>query len=730
MLLCVFVCSYATSDANAQQVTKTTNAIATTEIQIGMGLDDQWKVGFETPVYLQNLASNSGEEIEFEFTSVDGDGIDVTYKQQASADGQILVRHGRTNRSMRLKLLSDEEQVLLDRELTDAERGTALPVSQPWIVGIGENLELQEIVQKSARGGLPSVSVSSFADTTRLPIDRRAFAGVDLIVLATNNLTLLNGISEAQGNAIVEWVMNGGRIHIWLGGSAEEASKIEWLARLIPGKVIGIATEVDPAVLESFISTNQTSRLDLLTCAHLQLDKDSSTDLTLVSPDREKLPFLVRSAYGAGFVDTIAVDLNGESMLAWKDRRFLLERTFGPEFASSRQRNTNENVSFLGYNEMSGQIRASLDHFDAVNSGSISLLTALVLAFVLTIGGLDYFVVNRSLRKSTWTWLTLAIACCTILAVNQALTAAWKPKGVLINTVEIVDYIFDVGLVKGTAFTTQYSGSSAKFDLSAEAKSLVSPEFAASPAIEQPTIHAQTYLRWAGQPGTGLGGFDSRVRSDIGIPGYDLIYNNTSDSIQSEINGIGIPSAGTVSLQTSWEARCDEILQSNQLQNHPGSDLLEGSFTNPLDCELRNAIILYEAWAYPLPKSIPSGGTIQLSIADSPRDLSRQLQQRRVVDDKEQSVPWDPSERRKMSRLVELLTFYSAAGGRQYVGLELDYLKSFDLSNRLTRNRAVLLAEIDKTVLKWKARSKEQTVVTRDAYRSAYVRFLLPIEDR
>ncbi len=682
-----------------------------------------------------------------ELTTVDGDGIAVTYRvdegavtafdkdqnsSPANDSSTLVVRHGRLDRPMRIRLLDSNRKVQFERNLTNEERGTVLPVGQPWIAAIGSDHNLDDIGLKSARGGLPTISLSSLTSAENLPRSAGGYAGVDLLVMPTTDIELLRSISPDQSEAILEWLAEGGRIQIWLGANALAAAEIPWLSKLIPGRVLDVSSEVDPSVLESFVSSSQSTRLGFLKCARIEV-ADARVDLTLYSADRESLPFLMHSGFAAGVVDIVATDVNSSIFLDWPDRRLLLERTIDTvEFARARQAANSSIVNSIGYDDVTGQIRASLDYFESVTAGSITWLSVLVVLFLIIIGPFDYFVINRSLNRSVWTWLTLVLSCLSLLTLNHFLSTATKPNSTAINSFEIIDYSYDRGLISGHAFVHQYNGQADRFNLSATVRNLLPNEQATTTSQDSSTGRSPTTasLRWSGLPGAGLGGFNSKVRTDVGMPRYDIVSQQVNGVRATRIDGIGIPTAGTVAVRANWSGECASIADTNQLKNHPGSDLLEGSFTNPLDCDLMSPLLMYENWSYPLDGPLGPGESISLSIADSPRDLTRQLQQRRIVDDREQSVPWDPRSRRNLDRLFQLMSFYRASGGRQFVGLNFDYLGQFDLSEQLRLNRAIIIAEVEQPILKWKAQTNEQTSVVKDGYRSAFVRFILPVADQ
>lgn len=697
-------------------------------ISVQQGLIGNWKVGYETLLQIEANASDVSGCIA-EFVTADGDGVPVAQKAEfkqadsgSKALAKLTVRHGRSNRSMQVRILR-EGQIIYARELTAQERGSALPLNQPWIVAIGTDLQIDDISVTPARGGLPSVSLAKVTDNKDLPDSHYIYDATTMVVLSTSDTALIDKITPAQGKALTDWVENGGRLQIWIGENANHVNEIPWLSKLIPGKITGVSRGVNPALLESFVVSNQTTRLADLNCATFERG-DCRVEFSLMDADRKSVPLIVHAARGAGIVDVVTTDINSPSLLQWKDRIHLLERLFHVD--KRRQSSAGQKESstqFVGYDDMAGQIRASLDLFDNVHSGTMSIMSVFAMLFLALIGPVDYFFFHKSIRRSVWTWLTLLVSCIGLVTITQLLTASWKPDGVLVNSMEIVDYHFDTARIIGNSFIHQYSKNPNQYHLNAQAIALHDDT-----QPDQPT--SQTYLRWSGKPGTGLGGFDSDVRIDVGMPEYEIKEQAVDDEYYSDIKGVGIPAAGSYAARASWTQSCESILGSHQLSNYVGSDLLEGRFTNPLKQDLIRPVLFYESWAYPLKDQVRPGESITLSIANSPKDMSRQLQQKRTIGDKEQVIPWDRTARRDAPRLLELLSLYKACGGKQYIGLEQGYLSQFDLSDQLPLNRAILIAQVEQPAIKWNASTEDKMEVCSDGYRTTIVRFLLPVEDR
>ena len=708
---------------------------------VAVGLDGLWKVGYETPAFVRS-GGDWPADARVQIVSVDGDGVGVAYERGDAPEGQDLqlpVRHGRVSRPTRLRVFaSDRSEVLVDRELSDAERGTGMPIDQPWVIAAGGSLALQAISQESAQGGLPTVSISRLDSPEGLPVAAECYGGVDLLVISTLDVGFVRGIGPDQAAAIQRWVAAGGRLQVWLGANAVEVAEIGWLAELIPGEIVGVERGVNPAVLESYLSA---SPLADLTCAVIE-PRGAKVDLRLLGRERREIPLLLHAAYGSGVVDVVATDVNGEAMLEWSDRDLLLRRIVPvaarPTSVASVSR------SLAGYTDLTGQIRSSLDLFESVTIYSISTLVLLATGFLLVIGPLDWAIHRRSTSRSKASWLVLLAAAAGMLWLVSSMTAAGKPSGSIVNSLEFVDISLARGRMNGLAFLHQYSGEARRFDVSARlaanpfakesdrAGALAADAADPSRGDSMGEPGQGVYLRWAGQPGSGLGGFDSTVLIDNGLPEYRIEQRlSGGEIVDSRIVGIGVPSASTVAYRGSWSREAGAMAAANGLQNHPGSDFLEGTFTNPLSTTLLNPLLAYETWGYELPARIEPGETVRLSINNSPRSLFRILQQKHIVNDREQSVPWNPQSRRELPRLAQLATFYEAAGGSQFVGLDLRYLAALDLTKQLELGRAVLFAELESgPQVRLEVESAGSDVAIADGLRQSFVRFIIPVTDR
>ncbi len=718
---------------------------------IQIGINQVWKVGYPSrfafdllDVSWDSMNESLGTAV---ISTVDGEGVGVDCEVPMSREqcypvevaGQKRIRfettvvHGRANRPISLAIQiagSDETASLIvvgpknlavetsgkSLSINQELRGKVLPATQPWVVGIGSDLKLDQVAQQSAQGRLPSYVNTEIPDGSLLTSYSQAYNGIDLLVLPTSPSDVIDSMTAKQQNALRDWVRMGGHLQVWAGANANRIADWGWLRDVLPARVQGVAPESDPGTIEAFLTSQV--QLGRLTLGRFTVG-DGIVDLL----DRTKLPLIIRGAYGLGQVQICAADLNQEPLVSWPDRKLLLEELLLDSIDSPRKIQTGSasQVALVGYDDMAGQLRSFLDDFPSVQSGNLLAVAAVVALLVALIGPLDYFVIQRILQKPTWTWWSLGLWSAITLGVVIGLVQWWKPDRELLNSIEIVDFDYATRSIKGSAFMSQYVGKSGRYDLEASNRQLIArtPELQSEAEQKKYPIN----LNWFGQPGSGLGGFDSNVRTDFGFPSYRLTANSSLDRL-------GIPTSGTKALRAEWSVSELPEWPQSSFEVAPGSDFLQGSWMNPLADDVLEPILIYRGWVYRLPSKIRSGSSISILSGDIPKDLGRYLQQRQSVKDSETGQPWDPSSSVSAVRLFEMLGFHRAAGGMGYTGLSHRYLKNLDFSQLAYLNRAIILGRIEEPIASLALKRADEKLVVRNANRNFFVRFVLPVEQR
>ena len=124
----------------------------------------------------------------------------------------------------------------------------------------------------------------------------------------------------------------------------------------------------------------------------------------------------------------------------------------------------------------------------------------------------------------------------------------------------------------------------------------------------------------------------------------------------------------------------------------PRTGLLEGQLTNPLNVTLKSSYLCFDRWRYDLGDLKP-GESFALDQSVIPLDLQSKLTHRKIMDAKQIASPWD-DENLDVARIMEMIMFHDAAGGRSYTSLLHRQSAELDLSAQLKLQRAVLVGRV------------------------------------
>jgi hypothetical protein len=696
------------------------------ECQVTSGLAGTWKIGFPTQHRLE-IRSTEPIEGSASIQTVDGDGVPVTYRDpswsfsiqagSSSAVIEMIAKHGRGNRPIRVQVTDRNQKVLLDRTLTESERGTAIPASQPWVVGIGRDVRLSQGAMRTLGNAWGEYAVSELSQLSDLPSRSDAYAGVDVLFFSSSSIDINERIRSEQRTSISGWTRQGGQLVLTWGEHAMALAKYPDLMEMIPGELVTTATSCEPGPVESLLGSQQ--QLQPMTCALVRLQQGRVEVGTLTS-DRIKLPFLAKWAYGMGSVVWVATEIDSPQMLAWDTRPGLVKYLLKDAWEKSENRAAKQ--VFQSYDELTGQLNASLDTFSSLQLGNLGQLVLIAGLLALVIGPIDYFIVSRWLKRPRWTWWTLIAASLTTMMGATILASRWKPKLPSINALEIIDIDDQTRVLHGRSFIHYYAGRRGIYDFQAHHQSLSpSPQSGAKPKPQPNRID------WLGQPGKGLGGFDSNVTTQLGLPAYSL--NTLETNSARELFGLGFPAAGTKALLSEWDESIDFPSGGNALTTVSGKDdLLQGSFTNPLSVDLIDATLYFAGRAYTIPSRIRPGERIPITTA-IPKDIARRLQRRTFVAGEEQGVEWNPNDTGNVGRLAELLSFHRSSGAASYTGLSNRYLSVLECSDLLKLERAVVFGYLSEPVSTWTSRRDQVPVQAIGGKQTTVVRLGLKVQN-
>lgn len=647
--------------------------------QIGIG--GFWKLGHSCRVRLDLPNDLREQAATIEVATIDGDGVEVVYgrdlEKTETGPVELLVKIGRRRSliSATVKDSSGQQIARQDRLLADTE---GLDATQPMLLALGSAMGVDQLSRTSAasdRNNLTVVLVQQAADLPRTWIELQAF---DLVVISTASPSLLQSVDQKQWSALDGWVRRGGGCVVSLSAENWPLQNSELLIQWLPGRPSGVEMIRNPSSLESLVATDQP--LQPFPCCQL-LELTGQVKLSLTDSLGQRVAWWSSQVHGRGLVQTIASDLDHSSFAQWKHRRLLWEKLVAAYWDSSRKTADSKaggsgESSFIGYRDISGQLRATLEQFSNVKTVGFSQIALLLVVFLSLIGPVDYWISVRWLKRPQLSWLITGLmglaACLALVAYHRSI----RPDQIIVNMARVIDVDAKTGRADGHLWSHIYSARARQIDVE----------------VQFPTLPEDCILDWQGLPGNGLGGLESPMQLVQGMPSYSVI-SQPGRSLPI-ISGVGVPAAGTKRFYAAW-SKTTPLEHQSSLREMPGLDQLEGEVVNPLDVDLRDTFLLYHRWIYPLKGRLTPGDRAVLSAQIIPRDLERRLNRRQEIDGKLTSVRWDPADRGQLDRVLELMMFHQAASGQNYTSLTHRYQPILDSSNLIESNYAVLLGRLD-----------------------------------
>jgi hypothetical protein len=654
-----------------------------------IGFADQFKVGFWTPIWVDVSGAPADAQLSIEVTTNDSDGVATTVSSPRASDSTLLyAKMGRIGSPIRIALESGNE-VLDRRELAtrirpDSTHVVSLPSTSELIMQIGaESAGLPEAFpERESSDGTPARRVVRVDRVDRLPTEWYGYEGVDVLVLMTGDVEMCRQLAADPRRfaAIHRWVELGGRLIICCGiNSPKLLGEAGALASLVPGKFAELVRLPQTHGLENFAeSTAPIGRAG----AELAIAMPRLTDVV----DRvdvfgrgSELPVLVRAARGFGELVFIGLDLDRPPLADWPGRNAFWRAVLRPYIFSAEGETQPQRLTSLGFSDLSGALRQKLGRaFAGVTTITFSVVAALIVAYLLVLGPLDYFLIHKLLGQPMLAWVSFPVIVLLTCCGAAGLTRWSKGTEPHLNQAELVDFDLSTGRARGNYWSTLYSPQGDRYDLS------LAPRFPGDRPAESP----ETLLSWFGLAGTGLGGMHAGGATlDIVRTGYR--FGQHLDAME----GVPILTGATKSIAAQWTAAAAPPCSAELKVDEDG--LLIGTLKNDSGATLVDACLLFGQWGYRLGDFGP-GRQIEIGPALNPIHvktlLSRRVRPSTSIEgggpEKKSFVP----DQATAGELIEAMMFYDALGGSGFVGLPNRYQAHCDLTRLLELGRAIVVA--------------------------------------
>lgn len=680
------------------------------EVKVGLG--QRFKPGHWTPVRVTVASGDMSLAGRLRLTTLDSDGVPVHYATDTgfsllSGESRVITgyaRFGALNSRLNVAVLVDDEAVL-ERTLDVGELGEAVPSTDYLVLTLGAPIGVEEAASEKLKGEHTYHAVT-VADSSEFPTRWEGFESFDAIAIGTVDQSTLNNLSQDQVAALQMWVGMGGRVIISAARHANDIfSPGAPLEPWRPGEIGEVAKEVRTSDVANYLSAAEELQpfdVALITAAK------GSVQAFVDSSRRKQRPLITHFPYKFGTVSYVAVDLDADPFASWSARAELMARvlraTDDDSDLTSGSSQALGKVSHIAYDDVVGQIRATLDQFRDVRPIAFSLIATLVGVYILLIGPGDFFLLSKIIRRMHWSWLTFPMIVLAFSLLSVYLWQATRDTEVKINQLEVVDVDIEGQTVRGTTWAHCYSPCADVYSLEME----IDDRF---------VTDAKVLLAWQGLPGDTLGGLDATSLR----PALDFPYTiDVEEESRPSIRQLPLNVSSTKSLVGRWHGKFSPTGEFSLRTNRNGE--LLGRFRYELPYELEDGLLFYQNNVYPLKRTLNTGQVVNMAGLSS-KKLKSQLQSVRGMT--ASSTPYDSAATNDVPRLLDVVMFYDLAGGRSYANLAHRYQTFVDLSSTVRNGRAILVGRCETST---SSLSRDGTSLEANYdQRWAFVRVVIPV---
>ncbi len=697
---------------------------------VSMGFDSQIQVGFWVPVQVQ--LSDGAEQVRIEVEAPDSDGARAVYHQQASVSGDlhrtIYVKLGRRRGRVIVRSINTADEVV-DEQSLQLERDVTVHVSTresvlclaPADAGF---VQLKSVFRRLQHRSPDERPLAYYINSAKvLPDAWYGYDSIDRIFITTSETGVLEDMTVRQRAALELWVRLGGRLTICAGRRSEQIIELSSIKSLLPEGVPRRVTQQRAVGLEKFV-VQATEPLAAYPMALWNKPRGVvlATERSLTGEDRA---VIMRYPHGLGMVTAAMIDLDQAPLKNWESLSVVLGGVLqiGDQDRGDDDRGNAAmgQITHIGYEDLSGQLRSALEQFKGPNGGSViiafSLIAACIVIYILLVSPGDYFLLKRLFSRMEWTWLTFPLM--VLLGCGAVYYAAnrWRSPELTANQVDVVDFDYATGTLRGRSWSSVYSPRTNAFDVS------VKPNFELRWKDGGGAASEGRLISWMGLPGRGLGGLNASTRGAFFGSPYQVDWDAKRHAALSQLP---IAVGSTKQLAATWW-QSQVVAGDVSLQRK--REYLQGEFTNPFPVEIENGVLFYNDWAYNVTRRILPNQSISIAELEEPRDLVWKLTRRRVVDSRKtnsyETTPWNVVDS-DVSRLVEIMSFYQIAGGKSYARLSHRYIDQLDLSEQLRQGRAIFVGRAKTSGMEFQRGGQP---LTEKGGRWAYYRAIFPVAD-
>lgn len=669
------------------------------------GFNDFVKLGHWVPVTITVPVDQEREPIRYAINMLDGDETPVTYegpltRTEPARDGhqtfEMLCRFGRRFGVFHIRLFDAAEASVFESDGTIQDSEIQFDSSTDHLtILVSDNEAFGNQIEKATLSNLRDGNrrLVRLNSGQPIPVEPVAWQSVNRIIVPLQSATAMHRDADATWSAMERWVGQGGEL-VLVGGEALSAMEISpSLNRLLPMN-IGEAQRLDSGrTIERFVGNSRQQLIGRNEQGPLfsSLEIDEQFECTTIVEGESGSPLVVRYPHGLGEVTIVAFDLESETITGWSSYPVLLEKIFNRQIIDQKESRTASTkggsaVTHFGYNDLAGQLLVPLDDFTTVRFLDFTLIAVLISVYILAISVGDWFLLKRLLGRMELTWITFPLTALLFCGIAWTIASLTRPSSIQINQMEILDFDTVNRTSRGTSWMNLYSPSARTIDV------------AIASETDQGLPITRSIVSWQGLPGDGLGGMETQTTTGFQRIAYrqELEAGQLADGVNCTIKSLPLRVSSTRSLVGRFEMDdWPEFPAALRLKR----DRLEGTIENTMPFDIFNARIFFGGYVYLLDQPFRAGDVLSVKTQTKEKTSRNYLNRAAVTGFEEKELgksqvkPWDPRDK-SLTRIADIMMFYSLAGGENYTGLTHGYYPEMDQSELLTLGRAILVGQI------------------------------------
>ncbi|OPX44487.1 hypothetical protein CLHUN_14800 [Ruminiclostridium hungatei] len=436
----IFSAIFSGFSAGAAETAKDENKL---EVKLNVGFNDNYKIGFSTPVNIsiKNNYKDIDGEVEIRVPSSPGKYMSyvkpVSLQKGAEKLITINVPIGNDNRSKYSVNIYDGDHKVYEDSIT-----TVASNNITTFIGIlSDDFDsLSYINSAPASTGMSLITKTIKLDEKNFPEDIFTLKAFNILVINDFDTSRL---SKGQYEILKQWVKNGGTLIVGTGSKYNKtlsAFKDDFIQGS-QGSMQEIATSKIYELATNGDNKNE-ARLDVLSLSV----KDSAVLL-----EDKNVSLVQANEKGTGVVGILAFDLGKAPFVNWNNNTVFMEKILAlvnPSLTSTN--NINNGVTYFN-NDIYG-LQQAVNMFSEMATARTSSFYLILLAYILVVAPLSYFILKR-LDKREWMWLTVPVLA-VVFAGIVYITGSGTRLGKI--TTNVISYINIDN--KGNVSTDTYAG--------------------------------------------------------------------------------------------------------------------------------------------------------------------------------------------------------------------------------------------------------------------------------